>query len=433
MKNKGGINMKTETKCIQAGYTPKNGEPREVPIYQSTTFKYDTSLQMGRLFDLEESGYFYSRLQNPTNDFVASKIAALEGGVAGMLTSSGQAANFYAVFNICEAGDHLIASSAIYGGTFNLFGVTMKKMGIECTFVDPEISEEDLQKVFKPNTKCVFGETITNPTVRIFDIEKFAKVAHANGVPLIIDNTFATPVNCQPIQWGADIVTHSTTKYMDGHASCVGGAIVDSGNFNWLEHAEKFPGLTTPDESYHGIVYAEKFGKLAYITKATSQLMRDLGSIQSPQNAYILSIGLESLAVRMEKHCKNALAVARFLEESEDVAWVKYADLESDSHYALAKKYCPKGTCGVLSFGLKATREQTEKFMDSLQLASIVTHVADAKTCLLHPASHTHRQMSEKQLKEAGVAPDLIRFSVGLEDAEDIIEDLKQAIEKSKE
>lgn len=424
--------MKTETKCLHAGYEPKNGEPREIPIYQSTTFKYDTSLQMGRLFDLEESGYFYSRLQNPTNDIVASKIAALEGGVAGMLTSSGQAANFFAVFNICEAGDHLIASSAIYGGTYNLFGVTMKKMGIDCTFVDPSISEEDLQKEFKPNTKCVFGETITNPTVRIFDIEKFAKVAHANGVPLIVDNTFATPINCQPIKWGADIVTHSTTKYMDGHASCIGGAIVDSGNFNWLEHADKFPGLTTPDESYHGIVYAEKFGKLAYITKATSQLMRDLGSIQSPQNAFYLNLGLESLAVRMRTHCSNALAVAKFLETSPDVAWVKYADLESDPQHNLAKKYCPKGTCGVLSFGLKANREQTEKFMDSLKLACIVTHVADAKTCLLHPASHTHRQMSEEQLKEAGVAPDLIRFSVGLEDVQDIIDDLKQALQEMK-
>ena len=380
--------MKTETKCLHAGYEPKNGEPREVPIYQSTTFKYDSSLQMGRLFDLEDSGYFYSRLQNPTNDIVASKIAALEGGIAAMLTSSGQAANFFAVFNICEAGDHLIASSAIYGGTYNLFGVTMKKMGIDCTFVDPEISEEDLQKEFKPNTKCVFGETITNPTVRIFD--------------------------------------------MDGHASCVGGAIVDSGNFNWLEHADKYPGLTTPDESYHGIVYAEKFGKLAYITKATSQLMRDLGSIQAPQNAYYLNLGLESLAVRMKAHCANALAVAKYLEANEDVAWVKYADLESDPHHELAKKYCPNGTCGVLSFGLKADRDQTEKFMDSLKLASIVTHVADAKTCLLHPASHTHRQMSEEQLKEAGVAPDLIRFSVGLEDAQDIINDLQQALDAMK-
>lgn len=424
--------MKTETKCLHAGYEPKNGEPREVPIYQSTTFKYDTSLEMGKLFDLEASGYFYSRLQNPTNDIVASKIAALEGGVAGMLTSSGQAANFFAVFNICEAGDHLIASSAIYGGTYNLFGVTMKKMGIDCTFVDPEISEEDLQKEFKPNTKCVFGETITNPTVRVFDIEKFAKVAHKNGVPLIIDNTFATPINCQPIQWGADIVTHSTTKYMDGHASSVGGAIVDSGNFDWLKYADKFPGLTTPDESYHGIVYAEKFGKLAYITKATSQLMRDLGSIQSPQNAYYLNLGLESLAVRMRTHCANALAVAKYLEASPDVNWVKYADLESDPHHDLAQKYCPKGTCGVLSFGLNATREQTEKFMDSLKLVSIVTHVADAKTCLLHPASHTHRQMSEEQLREAGVAPDLIRFSVGLEDAQDIIDDIQQALDAMK-
>lgn len=425
--------MKNATKCLHAGYTPKNGEPREVPIYQSTTFKYDTSEEMGMLFDLEKSGYFYSRLQNPTNDMVAAKIAALEGGIAGMLTSSGQAANFFAVFNICESGDHFIASSAIYGGTYNLFGVTMKKMGIECTFVDPNISEEDLQKEFRENTKCVFGETITNPTVSIFDIEKFASVAHRNGVPLIIDNTFATPINCQPIKWGCDIVTHSTTKYMDGHASAVGGAIIDSGHFDWMAHADKFPGLCTPDESYHGITYAEKFGKQAYITKATVQLMRDLGSIQSPQNAFYLSLGLESLAVRMQKHCENALAVAKFLEENEDVAWVKYADLEKDPYHELAQKYCPNGTCGVLSFGLKGTREQTEKFMDRLTLAAIVTHVADAKTCLLHPASHTHRQLSDQQLKEAGVATDLIRFSVGLEDVEDIIADIKQALKASKE
>lgn len=420
---------KVDTLAIHEGWKPTKGEPREVPIYQSTTFKYDTSEEMGRLFDLEDSGYFYTRLQNPTNDAVAAKIAAMEGGIAGMLTSSGQAANFFAVFNICEAGDHFIASSAIYGGTYNLFGVTMKKMGIDCTFVDPDISEEDLQKVFRENTKCVFGETITNPTVQIFDIEKFAKVAHQNGVPLIVDNTFATPVNCQPIKWGCDIITHSTTKYMDGHGVAVGGAIVDSGNFDWLAHKEKFPGLTTPDESYHGIVYAEKFGKLAHITKATSQLMRDLGSIQSPQNAFYLSLGLESLAVRMRKHCENALAVAKYLEVNPQVAWVKYADLENDPYHELAKKYCPNGTCGVLSFGLKGDRDTAEKFMDSLKLASIVTHVADAKTCLLHPASHTHRQMSEEQLKEAGVAVDLIRFSVGIEDAEDIIADLKQAFE----
>ena len=406
--------MKTETKCLHAGYEPKNGEPREVPIYQSTTFKYDSSLQMGRLFDLEDSGYFYSRLQNPTNDIVASKIAALEGGIAAMLTSSGQAANFFAVFNICEAGDHLIASSAIYGGTYNLFGVTMKKMGIDCTFVDPEISEEDL----------------TNPTVRIFDIEKFAKVAHANGVPLIIDNTFATPIMCQPIQWGADIVTHSTTKYMDGHASCVGGAIVDSGNFNWLEHAEKYPGLTTPDESYHGIVYAEKFGKLGYITKATSQLMRDLGSIQSPQNAFYVMNGLESLHVRMERHCKNALEIARFLKANDKVAWVDYPDLEDDKYHALAEKYLPNGSCGVLSFAVKGGRDCAVKFMDSLKLCDIETHVADAKTCILHPASHTHRQMTDEQLIEAGVAPDLLRLSVGLENVDDLIADISQALDK---
>lgn len=421
---------KVATKAIHEGWQPKRGEPREIPIYQSTTFKYDTSEEMGRLFDLEDSGYFYTRLQNPTNDAVAAKIAAMEGGVAGMLTSSGQAANFFAVFNICEAGDHFIASSAIYGGTYNLFGVTMKKMGIECTFVDQNISEEELDQLFRPNTKCVFGETITNPTVTIFDIEKFAKIAHRHGVPLIIDNTFATPVNCRPIEWGADIVTHSTTKYMDGHASAVGGAIVDSGNFDWMTHEEKFPGLTTPDESYHGIAYAKKFGKLAYITKATAQLMRDLGSIQAPQNAFYLNLGLESLEVRMKKHCENALAVAKYLEKNEKVAWVKYADLENDPYHKLAQKYCPNGTCGVLSFGLNGDRDQAEKFMDSLKLASIVTHVADAKTCLLHPASHTHRQLSEEQLKEAGVAPDLIRFSVGIEDVEDIINDLKQAFEQ---
>lgn len=421
---------KIDTIAIHEGWKPRKGEPREVPIYQSTTFKYDTSEEMGRLFDLEDSGYFYTRLQNPTNDAVAAKIAAMEGGVAAMLTSSGQAANFFAVFNICEAGDHFISSSAIYGGTYNLFGVTMKKMGIECTFVDPNISEEDLQKEIRPNTKCIFGETITNPTVTIFDIEKFAKVAHKNGMPLIIDNTFATPVNCQPIKWGCDIVTHSTTKYMDGHGVAVGGAIVDSGNFDWMAHADKFPGLTTPDESYHGITYAKKFGKLAYITKATSQLMRDLGSIQSPQNAFYLSLGLESLAVRMKKHCENALAVAQYLESNDKVAWVRYADLENDPYHELAQKYCPNGTCGVLSFGLRGDRETAEKFMDSLKLASIVTHVADAKTCLLHPASHTHRQLSDEQLKEAGVDVDLIRFSVGIEDADDIIADLKQAFEQ---
>lgn len=420
--------MKIDTKCLHEGYQPQNGEPRQIPIYQSTTFRYDSSEEMGKLFDLERSGYFYSRLQNPTNDAVAAKIAAMEGGVAGMLTSSGQAANFFAIFNICEAGDHFIASSAIYGGTYNLFGVTMKKMGIECTFVDPHISEEELERCFRPNTKCIFGETITNPTVGIFDIEKFAAIAHRHGVPLIIDNTFATPVNCRPIEWGCDIVTHSTTKYMDGHGVAVGGVIVDSGRFDWEAHAEKFPGLTTPDASYHGLTYTKKFGKLAYITKATSQLMRDLGAIQSPQNAFYLQLGLESLAVRMKRHCDNALAVARFLKSRDEVAWVRYAGLEDDSDHALAQKYCPQGTCGVLAFALKGSREKAEKFMDSLQLAIIATHVADARTCLLHPASHTHRQLSDEQLKEAGVDKDLIRFSIGLEDPQDIIDDIRQAL-----
>lgn len=420
--------MKIDTKCLHEGYQPQNGEPRQIPIYQSTTFRYDSSEEMGKLFDLERSGYFYSRLQNPTNDAVAAKIAAMEGGVAGMLTSSGQAANFFAVFNICEAGDHFIASSAIYGGTYNLFGVTMKKMGIECTFVDPHISEEELERCFRPNTKCIFGETITNPTVGIFDIEKFAAIAHRHGVPLIIDNTFATPVNCRPIEWGCDIVTHSTTKYMDGHGVAVGGVIVDSGRFDWEAHAEKFPGLTTPDASYHGLTYTKKFGKLAYITKATSQLMRDLGAIQSPQNAFYLQLGLESLAVRMKRHCDNALTVARFLKSRDEVAWVRYAGLEDDNDHAFAQKYCPQGTCGVLAFALKGSREKAEKFMDSLQLAIIATHVADARTCLLHPASHTHRQLSDEQLKEAGVDKDLIRFSIGLEDPQDIIDDIRQAL-----
>ncbi len=422
--------MKTETKCLHAGYEPKNGEPRQIPIYQSTTFKYSTSDEMGKLFDLEASGYFYTRLQNPTNDAVAAKIAALEGGVAGMLTSSGQAANFFALFNICETGSHIVASSSIYGGTFNLLGVTMKKMGIDCTFVDQNLPEEELAKAFKPNTRAVFGETITNPTVSVLDIEKFARLAHSHGVPLIVDNTFATPVNCQPIKWGADIVTHSTTKYMDGHAVGVGGAIVDSGNFDWMQYADKYPGLTTPDESYHGIVYAEKFGKLAYITKATSQLMRDLGSIQSPQNAFYLMNGLESLHLRMERHCKNALEIAKFLKSNDKVAWVDYPDLEGDKYNELAKKYLPNGSCGVLAFGLKGGREKSIKFMDSLKLASIATHVADAKTCLLHPASHTHRQMTEQQLLEAGIAPDLIRLSVGIENVDDLIDDLKQAFDK---
>lgn len=424
------METKIETKCIQEGYKPKKGEPRQVPIIQSTTFKYDTSDEMGKLFDLEADGYFYTRLQNPTNDAVAAKICALEGGVAAMLTSSGQAANFYAVFNICEAGDHFIASSSIYGGTYNLFGVTMKKMGIECTFVDQNLSEEELEKYFKPNTKAVFGETITNPTVSVFDIEKFARLAHKHGVPLIVDNTFATPVNCRPFEWGADIVTHSTTKYMDGHAVTVGGCIVDSGNFDWLAYGDKFSGLTTPDESYHGIVYAERFGKAAYITKATSQLMRDFGSIQSPQNAFYLNMGLETLPLRVRQHCSNALTVAKYLKDHEKVAWVNYPDLEGDAYHELAEKYLPNGSCGVLAFGLKGGREISVSFMDKLKLASIVTHVADSKTCLLHPASHTHRQMTDEQLREAGVAPDLIRLSVGIENVDDIIADLEQALDQ---
>lgn len=422
--------MKQETKCLHSGYEPNNGEPRQVPIYQSTTWKYATSDEMGKLFDLEASGYFYTRLQNPTNDAVAAKIADLEGGVAAMLTSSGQAANFFALFNICETGSHIVASSAIYGGTYNLLGTTMKKMGIDVTFVDQNLPEEELAKAFKPNTRAMFGETITNPTVSVLDIEKFARLAHSHGVPLVVDNTFATPVNCQPIKWGADIVTHSTTKYMDGHAVSVGGAIVDSGNFDWMAHADKYPGLTTPDESYHGIVYAEKFGKLGYITKATSQLMRDLGSIQSPQNAFYLMNGLESLHVRMDRHCSNALAVAKFLKDNDKVAWVRYPNLEGDEYYDLANKYLPNGSCGVLAFGIKGGREKSIEFMDSLKLCTIATHVADAKTCLLHPASHTHRQMTEEQLIEAGVAPDLIRLSVGLENVDDLIDDLKQAFER---
>lgn len=422
-------NYKIETKCIQSGWQPTKGEPRVLPIYQSTTFKYDTSEQMGRLFDLEDSGYFYTRLQNPTNDAVAQKITELEGGVAGMLTSSGQAANYYAVFNICEAGDHIVSASTIYGGTFNLYGTTMKKMGVDCTFVDSDASYEELEKAFQPNTKCVFAETISNPSLVVLDIEKFAKLAHAHGVPLIVDNTFATPINCRPFEWGADIVTHSTTKYMDGHAMCVGGAIVDSGNFDWEAHADKFPGLTQPDESYHGIIYTQKFGKGAYITKATSQLMRDLGSIQSPQNAFLLNVGLETLHLRVPRHCENALKVAQYLKNHEKVAWVRYAGLEDDPYYELAQKYLPNGTCGVLSFGLKGGRDVSVGFMDKLKLAAIVTHVADARTCVLHPASHTHRQMNEQELIEAGVQPDLIRFSVGIENAEDIIADLEQALE----
>ncbi|MBO5292236.1 MAG: O-acetylhomoserine aminocarboxypropyltransferase/cysteine synthase [Lachnospiraceae bacterium] len=417
-----------ETICVQSGWKPGNGEPRVLPIYQSTTYKYETSEQMGKLFDLEESGYFYTRLQNPTNDCVAQKICELEGGVAAMLTSSGQAANYYAIFNICEAGDHVIMSSTVYGGTFNLLTVTMKKMGISCTVVDPDASEEELSRAFLPNTKCVMAESIANPALVVLDFEKFARVAHTHGVPLIVDNTFATPINCRPFEWGVDIVTHSTTKYMDGHAMCVGGAIVDSGNFDWTKYADKFPGLCTPDESYHGVTYTEKFGKAAYITKATVQLMRDLGSIQSPQNAFLLNVGLETLHLRMPRHCENALAVAKYLEQHENVAWVNYPGLESSKYYELAQKYMPNGTCGVISFGLKGGRKAAEKMMDHLKLAAIVTHVADARTCVLHPASHTHRQMTDEQLVEAGVAPDLIRFSVGIENVDDIIADLEQAI-----
>ena len=419
-----------ETLCVQAGWTPKNGEPRVLPIYQSTTFKYDDSEQMARLFDLKDSGYFYTRLQNPTNDAVASKIAALEGGVGAILTSSGQAANFYAVFNICEAGDHLVCASTIYGGTFNLFGVTMKKLGIECTFVDADAPEEEIQKAFRPNTKCMFGETISNPSINVLDIEKFARIAHSNGVPLIVDNTFATPINCRPFEWGADIVTHSTTKYMDGHATCVGGVIVDSGNFDWMAHADKFPGLTQPDESYHGLTYAKAFGKMAYITKATAQLMRDLGSIPSPENSFLLNLGLETLHLRVPRHCENAQKVAEWLEANPKVKWVNYCGLKSSKYYELAQKYMPNGSCGVIAFGLNGTREEAIKFMDGLKLACIVTHVADARTCVLHPASHTHRQLSDEQLIEAGVAPDLIRLSVGIENVNDIIADLQQAMEQ---
>ena len=422
--------MNIETKCLHAGYEPQNGEPRQLPIYQSTTWKYASSDDMGKLFDLEASGYFYTRLQNPTNDAVAAKLAALEGGVAAMLTSSGQAANFFALFNICEAGSHIVASSAIYGGTYNLLGVTMKKMGIDVTFVDQTLSEEELQKAFRPNTRALFGETVTNPTVSVLDIEKFARLAHKNGVPLIVDNTFATPVNCRPIEFGADIVTHSTTKYMDGHAIGVGGAIIDSGNFDWMAHADKYPGMTTPDESYHGLVYAEKFGKLGHITKATSQLMRDLGSIQSPMNAFYLNNGLESLHVRMNRHCENALKIAQFLKSQEKVAWIHYPNLEGDDNYELAQKYLPNGSCGVMAFAVKGGRDAAIRFMDSLRLMIIATHVADARTCLLHPASHTHRQLTEEQLLEAGIAPDLIRLSVGLENADDLIADLQQALDK---
>ena len=418
-----------ETTCIQGGWQPKNGEPRILPIYQSTTFKYSTSEQMGRLFDLEENGYFYTRLANPTNDAVADKIRELEGGAAAMLTSSGQAANFYAVFNICGAGDHLVCSATVYGGTSNLFVVTMKKMGVDVTLVDPDASEEEIEKAIRPNTKCIFGESIANPALVVLDLEKFARIAHRNGIPFIVDNTFATPINCRPFEWGADIVTHSTTKYMDGHAMTVGGCIVDSGNFDWEAHADKFPGLTTPDESYHGIIYTKKFGKAAYITKATAQVMRDLGSIPSPQNSFLLNIGLETLHLRVPRHCENAQKVAEYLQSREDVAWVNYPGLENDNYHALAQKYMPNGTCGVISFGLKGGRQAAGKFMDKLKLAAIVTHVADARTCVLHPASHTHRQLSDEQLKEAGVDPSLIRLSVGIENADDIIEDIRQALE----
>ena len=418
-----------ETTCIQGGWQPKNGEPRILPIYQSTTFKYSTSEQMGRLFDLEENGYFYTRLANPTNDAVADKISELEGGAAAMLTSSGQAANFYAVFNICGAGDHLVCSATVYGGTSNLFVVTMKKMGVDVTLVDPDAPEEEIEKAIRPNTKCIFGESIANPALVVLDLEKFARIAHRNGIPFIVDNTFATPINCRPFEWGADIVTHSTTKYMDGHAMTVGGCIVDSGNFDWEAHADKFPGLTTPDESYHGIIYTKKFGKAAYITKATAQVMRDLGSIPSPQNSFLLNIGLETLHLRVPRHCENAQKVAEYLQSREDVAWVNYPGLENDKYHALAQKYMPNGTCGVISFGLKGGRQAAGEFMDKLKLAAIVTHVADARTCVLHPASHTHRQLSDEQLREAGVDPSLIRLSVGIENVDDIIEDIRQALE----
>lgn len=418
-----------ETICVQGAYKPKNGEPRVVPIVQSTTYKYDSSEEMGDLFDLKKSGYFYSRLQNPTCDLAAAKIAMLEGGVAGMLTSSGQAANFYAIFNIAQAGDHIVSSSAIYGGTFNLFNVTMRKLGIDFTFVSPRATEEEIQAAVKPNTKAIFGETISNPSLDILDIEKFANVAHRNGVPLIVDNTFATPINCRPFEYGVDIVTHSTTKYMEGHASTIGGAIVDSGKFDWTQN-DKFPGLTTPDESYHGITYTETFGEAAYITKATVQLMRDLGSIPAPQNAFLLNVGLETLHLRMERHCENAKKVAEYLKNNDKITWVKCAMLEDDEQYNLAQKYMPNGTCGVVSFGIKGGREAATVFMDSLKLAAIVTHVADARTCCLHPASTTHRQLTDEQLEECGVSPDLVRFSVGIENADDIIEDIGQALDK---
>lgn len=418
------------TLCVQAGWEPKKGEPRVLPIYQSTTFKYETSEQMAKLFDLEEAGFFYTRLQNPTSEAVAAKIAALEGGVAAILTSSGQAASFYSVLNICSAGDHIVSSSAIYGGTFNLFAVTMKKMGFDVTFVDPDASEEELSAAFRPNTKVMFGETISNPGGQVLDIEKFARVAHNHGVPLIVDNTFATPINCRPFEWGADIVTHSTTKYMDGHATSVGGVIVDSGNFDWGAYADKYPGLTEPDESYHGLIYTKAFGKKGYIMKATSQLMRDLGSVPSPFNSFLLNLGLETLHLRVPQHCRNAQKVAEYLEANDKVAWVNYSGLKSNKYYDLAQKYLPNGSCGVIAFGLKGGRDVSIRFMDSLKMIAIVTHVADARTCVLHPASHTHRQLTDEQLIEAGVAPDLIRLSVGIEDVKDILADIEQALAK---
>ena len=422
--------MKLDSVCVQGGYTPGNGEPRQIPIIQSTTFKYDTSEDMGKLFDLEASGYFYTRLQNPTNDYVAAKIAQLEGGTAAMLTSSGQAANFYALFNICSCGDHIVASSTIYGGTFNLIAVTMKRMGIDVTFVNPDASEEELNAAFRENTKAMFGETIANPALTVLDIEKFAKCAHAHGVPLIVDNTFATPINCRPFEWGADIVTHSTTKYMDGHGAAVGGAIVDSGKFDWMAHKDKFPGLCTPDESYHGITYAEKFGQAgAFITKCTAQLMRDFGCIQAPMNAYFLNLGLESLPLRVERHVANATAIAKFLKDHPKVEWVNYPGLEGDKYYELAKKYMPKGTCGVISFGVKGGRKAAEDFMGKLKIGMIATHVADSRTCVLHPASATHRQLSDQELIDCGVSPDMIRLSVGVENVNDLIADLKNALE----
>lgn len=418
-----------ETLCVQAGWTPKNGESRVLPIYQSTTFKYDDSTEMAKLFDMEAEGYFYSRLQNPTVDAVAKKIAALEGGIGAVLTSSGQSATFYALFNICEAGDHLVSSSTIYGGSFNLFGVTFKKLGIDVTFIDPSSSEEEIEKAFRPNTKAMFGETLSNPGVDVLDIEKFAKIAHKHGVPLIVDNTFATPINCRPFEWGADIVTHSTTKYMDGHAVSLGGAIVDSGNFDWETYHDKYKGLTETDESYHGLVYTQHFGKNAYIQKITLQLMRDLGAIQSPQNAFLLNLGLETLHLRVPRHCENAQRIAEYLEANDKVAWVKYSGLKNDKNHALAQKYLPNGSCGVIAFGLKGSREDAVEFMDKLKLIAIVTHVADARSCVLHPASHTHRQLSDEQLIEAGVAPDLIRLSVGIENVNDLIADIEQALQ----